>query len=69
MPNTPALIGRGIAGLYARDAVERRRARRGRGAARAHRRTLWVGARGRPRRRDGAVGLGPGLRVLLRSRR
>ena len=66
MPNTPALIGQGIAGLYARAAVtaadralvEQVLAPTGRDA---------VGrARGRPRRRDRAVGLGPGLRLLLR---
>ena len=65
MPNTPALIGDGIAGLFARaavDAADRAAVER---VLAPTGETLWVAQRERPRRRDGAVGLGPGLRVLL----
>ena len=64
--NTPALIGQGIAGLYARDAVSAEAPRRQ--ATRAHRTHAVGGARGRPRRRHRAVGLGPGPPLLLSSR-
>ena len=43
MPNTPALIGQGIAGLFARAAVTDERPHRGRRAARADRRS-WSGS-------------------------
>ena len=69
MPNMPALIGQGIAGLYARPAVDRRRPRPGRRPARAHRRA----GLGRPEEALDAVtalsGSGPGLRVPASSRR
>jgi pyrroline-5-carboxylate reductase len=58
MPNTPALIGRGIAGLYARAAVAPR-ARGRRAAAGAHRPAAVGGARGRPGRGDRLSGSGP----------
>ena len=65
MPNTPALIGQGVAGLYARDEGDERRARGRRGPDGAHRRG-GVGAAGvRPRRRHGDLRVGSGLRVLF----
>ena len=66
MPNTPALIGQGIAGLYARAAVSAAERAAVEAVLAPTGRTLWVGARGRSRRGDRAVGLGPGLRLLLR---
>ena len=71
MPNTPALIGQGIAGLYR----ARRRDRRGPGRrverllAPTGELRLGRSRGGAARRRHGALGLGPGLRLPPRSRR
>jgi len=44
MPNTPALIGQGIAGLYARPAVDEEGRTRGEAVLAATGRTVWVPA-------------------------
>ena len=57
MPNTPALIGEGIAGPVRARRGDAGRPRRDRARAGAHRRDAVGGAGERPRRRDRAVGL------------
>jgi pyrroline-5-carboxylate reductase len=65
MPNTPALIGRGIAGLYARDRVTVGEKGGGRTAGADWHRGVGR-ARGRPRCGDRAfrLGAGPGVHMV-----
>ena len=63
MPNTPALIGQGIAGLFARAAVTDEDRADAIALLAPTGELIWVGEEAAARRRDGAVGLGPGLRL------